>query len=470
MNPMNNRDRCSKIIQEKRLFKKCRFQAALLAVVLVCNVRPVWSQNASVRPQFPPVTSLADSLKRPGDTQLHIFYVHGMAADGPGYSDSAVLRKSICNYLKNCTTPAGQLDGREYADKDKFTLNTMPPPMSYLGEPIWKSRDSGSSEEGWNASAPFVDHWKIMRHGGSTIYVDEINWWPLVFAAKCREIIAKDASLVGPSAAYIDKCATTKPDPDPKNKGRFQSYSWIEQAEAERLEGMPARGALINRSLKNSVLDWGFSDAVLAAGPMRDLLLEGIRQLVLKSVNVAADGSRGDLVVPSPNQEFVIVSHSLGSYLIFSALDFDLTASDASPMRAWKTEFENILGRTSRVYFFANQLRLLELANLDVKTSSSMVDHLEAWGQLRHKYLISRTSSTQNDLSTPAILAWSDPSDLLSWNVPKMNSVVVTNLSVKNSIHWLWLFESPTGAHSNYASNKSVLRVIFGLSKPIETK
>jgi hypothetical protein len=76
--------------------------------------------------------------------------------------------------------------------------------------------------EGWNASAPFVDHWEFLRKDTApTIYLDEINWWPLVFAVKCRQIVAQDAELVGPSDALIKKCSSLKADKEP---GRFISY------------------------------------------------------------------------------------------------------------------------------------------------------------------------------------------------------------------------------------------------------
>jgi hypothetical protein len=445
--------------------RKDRLQGiTILAIFLACNLTPASGQDAGIRPQVQPVASLADSLKRVDstNTQLHILYVHGMADDGPGYSDSEVLRRSICKFLRNCTSAEGQSDGRQYADKDKFAVDATPPGLSYLGEQVWKSRAGGSLSEGWNASAPFVDHWKLARIGAPAIYVDEINWWPLVFAVKCRQIIAKDAALVGPSKAFIDKCSSF--NPDLRNPGRFLSYSWIEDADAQRLKAMPARGALINRSLKSYVLDWGFADAVLAVGQMQPYLLEGIRQLILKSIHVDADGSRGEAVEPSPNQEFVIVSHSLGSFLVFSALDIDLTESNTPKMQEWKRRFEKVLAQTSIVYFFANQLRLLELANLDNNAGANMIGHLETWGQLRGRYQDSSGSSTRND-SRPRLVAWSDPSDLLSWNVPELQSVLVKNQYVKNSPHWLWLFEIPTSAHGNYDKNKHVIRVMLKASE-----
>ncbi len=118
------------------------------------------------------------------------------------------------------------------------------------------------------------------------------------------------------------------------------------------------------------------------------------------------------------------------------------------------------------VYFFANQLRLLELADLDNTAKPNMVENLDAWGELRRKYLASQTATARNNLAPPELIAWSDPSDLLTWTVPDLQSVVVKNLTVKNSIRWLWLFEGPTSAHDNYATNKKVIRVMLKPTKP----
>jgi hypothetical protein len=445
--------------------KERRHQAGLLlAAVLACSQPLARAQEQSVRPEAQPVASLADSLKR-ADTQLHIFYIHGMAEEGPGHSDSEDLRKSICKYLKDCTTSEGVLDGnREYADKGSFAIDAQSPQLSYLGQPIWTSRQGGSLSEGWNASAPFVDHWKLARSGAHvpSIYVDEINWWPLVFAIKCRQIVANDATLAGPSKTYIDKCASFKPDPT--TPGRFLSYPWIEPTDAQKLKALRARAAPINRGLKSYVLDWGFTDAVLAMGQMQPYLVEGIRQVVGKSIDVAADGSRGETVERAPNQEFVIVAHSLGSYLILAALDIPESAA-AAATQAQKQRLEYVLSRISTVYFFANQLRLLDLANLANGTGENMTKRLELWGEFRNRYLASQSPSTPSHLARPHIVAWSDPSDLLTWNVPELSTVVVENRAVKNSTHWLWVLERPALAHANYATNKNVIRVMVAPPK-----
>ncbi|HEX3093402.1 MAG TPA: hypothetical protein VHW72_12305 [Candidatus Angelobacter sp.] len=360
---------------------------------------------------------------------------------------------------------AGEHDGTEYADQDEFALDAPPPPLKYLGQEIWRKDHSGGPSKEWNAAAPFVVHWKLARyHNAPTIYVDEINWWPLVFSLKCRQIVENDAALVGPSADSIKLCSTRKPDET--ENGRFISYDWIPTEDAPRLLALAHRGALVNRKLKNGILDWGFSDAVLALGPLRTYLLDGIRQLILKSVAISPDGSRGGDATPRDDQEFVIVSHSLGSYLIFAALDIRPATLKTATVQNSGDAFKGVLRRTSLVYFFANQLRLLELASLDGASDKNLVTHLEDWGTLRCEYLTASAGATQ-PCARPKIVALNDPSDLLTWTVPEqIASVEVQNVMVKNTRHWFWLIASPTKAHDNYAKNKGAVGQMLKLHKP----
>lgn len=451
-------------LQQCRLGGLAPLIALLLGAAFTCFSVALVAQTAGATSSAQPIKSLADSLQRVGGKQLHILYLHGIASNGPGDYDSWLLRKGICDFLKDCASPAGELDGgTEYADQDEFKLNAPPPTLKYLGSPVWKTDPSGSTSQEWNAAAPFVVHWKLTRSSGPAIFVDEINWWPLVFSLKCRQIIRSDASLVGPNADRIKLCSTRKSDGS--IPGRFISYDWIDTQEAHTLLALESRGALVNRKLKGGLLDWGFSDAVLALGPMRTYLLDGIRQLILKSVAISPDGSREGPAVPIADQEFVVVSHSLGSYLIFSALDINSAIPKKPSLQHAEDVYEQVLSRTSLVYFFANQLRLLELADLDGASEQDMASHLEAWGKLRCDYLKSLPGFTQT-CERPQIVALNDPSDLLTWTVPELKSVEVLNVNVKNATHWLWLIESPTKAHDNYARDKSAIRQMLRVTNP----
>src|SRR5271170_3287156 len=434
----------------------------VLTLILSCSPAtfcPAQSTPAAVvSPQSP--KSLGEELRHPESKEIHIFYIHGIGSDGPEDRDSRTLRKNICDYLKDCTTPEGTPIGEwDYADRDEFQLDASVPALEYMDEQVWKS------PEEWHAAAPYAVHFQLARSSGPALYVDELNWWPLTFSLKCRQIIAADASLVAPSKARIDTCSTREP-----NSGvaqRFKSYDWISRDEATRLRQLPARGARANRQLKSDLMDWAFSDAVMALGPLRAHILNGLRQLILKSLADAPTTFQTDAAGARANQEFVIVSHSLGSYLIFSALDMDQLTGKTTSTEQTRSELQEILKRTDLVVFFANQLRLLELVGLDGPSERNIATHLQDWGKVRCEYLKSLPSPPQ-ECKPPRIIALNDPSDLLTWTVPALGDIHVENYSVRNSTHWLWLFENPTSAHSNYATDKRAIKEM--LTSPSDEK
>ena len=195
----------------------------------------------------------------------------------------------------------------------------------------------------------------------------------------------------------------------------------------------------------------------MALGPLRPYVLGGIRQLILKSLADASSTSQAAATGAQANQEFTIVSHSLGSYLIFSALDMNqMTGKTATPEET-RNNLQEILKRTSLVVFFANQLRLLEFAGLDGPSESNIATHLEDWSRVRCEYLKSLPGAPQ-ECKPPRIVALNDPSDLLTWTVPALGDIEVDNYSVRNSTRWLGLFENPTSAHSNYATDKRAIK------------
>jgi len=220
------------------------------------------------------ISSIGESLRNAGQCPLHILYVHGIGATGSG--DSHVFQKSLCTFLRGCELPATPVPvARDYADSGEFAIGAEPPAFEYMGKPAW------TSKEEWSASAPFVDHYVLRRSDGGPVVVDEINWWPLVFPLKCRNILTGETRLAGPDKTLLDLCSQAREE-DPANPGRFRNYPWISAQEAASLKSTRPRGALINRDLKNSLLDWGFSDAMMASGSAHDLFREGMRQLFVK--------------------------------------------------------------------------------------------------------------------------------------------------------------------------------------------
>ena len=427
-------------------------RVTFLAILVASFAEISWGQVAAT-PQPQAAASLADSLKRAeaGQSQLHIFYVHGIGintskrnAGTQNFEVSEPFRKSFCKRI-SCTS--NELEGRIYANERDFAPDAAPPSLSYFDEEVWK-RDSND----WRAATPFVDRYKLISRNGTAIYVDEINWWPLVFSAKCRQIIAKEAALIGLDKKHFETCAAKAVEDSTPN--RFKSYAWITQNDIQERQQPWPKPAALNSSLKRDILDWSFADALLAVGPMEDYILEGIREVVLASVTLAE------------HQEFVIVSHSLGSYLIFSALDLEssqqgVTSSD------WQNRFDKILTQTSHVYFFANQIRLLELADLENTKNVALTTHLGRWARLR----------AQAHQDPPRLIAWSDPDDLLTWLAPDpaqakvpRHDLDVQNQPAENATRWFWLVASPGKAHVNYEQNKHVIGTIVPKPNAHQTK
>lgn len=431
------------------------------------------------------VSSIGDSLRRSGDAPLHILYLHGIGATGP--EDSLLLRQSICGYLKDCASSAGDSHGREYADQGEYALTGHPPTLTYIGSTIWKSQQE------WNASAPFVDHYVLTRKTGKSILVDEINCWPLVFPLKCRNILQEEAKLAGTDGNYLNICATLAPDIG--IPGRYDFYPWIPLSTATSLESGHSKAVVLNRKLKIHLMDWGFSDALLSVGPVHDLLIEGIRQLVVKSVAASGDQSKALAAGPGASSgldsEYMVISHSLGSFLVFSALNPSngTTGAPADDAASRTKIFSYVLGHMEQAYFFANQVPLLELAILGGETpavahdlnaplsgdrtnqassaqgsptaKSSFIADLSYWTAQRTALQKGPLDLAHAVGNLPQIVAWSDPNDPLSWQLPDIEGIDVVNLYPKNSIRWLWLFENPSAAHDNYAENKTVIHVLL---------
>jgi hypothetical protein len=459
----------------------------VLALVLI-EAPHLLSQSSNVDAQSSAHTqaaSIGDSLRRSGDAPLHILYLHGIGATGAG--DSLLIRQSICAYLKDCTSAAGDSHGREYADQGEFALNAQPPTLTYMGSAIWKSQQE------WSASAPFVDHYVLTRKTGKTILVDEINWWPVVFPLKCRNILPEEVKLAGTDGNYLNLCATLAPDIG--IVGRYDYYPWIAMGTATTLESEPSKAVVLNRKLKIDLMDWGFSEALLSVGPVHELLIEGIRQVMMKSVAASGDQAKalsaGAGFTGAKDSEYMVISHSLGSFLVFSALNSEngstiaLSGDAANRSRT----FGYVLAHLEQAYFFANQVPLLELAQLGPGSSgaahgamaplpgteveqaseaqagstvsSSFAADLANWTAKRATFQNAPGPFRHASARTQQIVAWSDPNDLLSWELPDIQGINIVNLHPKNSIRWLWLFENPLAAHDNYAKNKDVIRALL---------
>lgn len=439
------------------------------ALFLLLASFPIWGQTGSSAMASAGTQSIGDTIKNGGANEdshpIYLIYIHGINQVGAG--DSILLRKGICKYLGECSVT---YEGRVYADGGPFAIDQHPPGITYMEVPVWRT------QEEWNASSPFIDRYKMVGHDHVPIILDEYNWWPLVYPLKCKWLVPNDALLTGPAKNWIDVCsppAGNRPDPD--HPGRYLAYSWIGSAEAARLKHMSRHAALANRALKNGLMDWGIGDAVMALGPMQEILTAGIRQLLRNTIadaGVAVQTMKADDTGP----DFSVITHSLGSYLALAAIDSDWIGPQNPELAGFvmspedKITIDYFSAHATGFFFLANQLRLVELAGLSApiqvpnsspaspeppRTSSASITH---WRDAREAFLQHHFSMSP----TPQIVAWSDPNDLLSWDVPDIEGITIVNLHVRNSgFRVAWLIVSPNSAHANYGKNQKILKLIL---------
>jgi hypothetical protein len=414
----------------RREFRCVRF-LAIVSILLAAN-----ACAGRVIPDAPETyaktESLGDLLGVPGSRAIHIIYVHGMAATGS--NNSQKFREALTNHLMSTK----QLRGAAPATPETRQLLKAErwPRDAKLNEiAIW------NSEEEWNASKPFVDRYTFHRVDQSDVVVDDVNWWPLLFALKCRFILTSDADLAGTDPKLLEFCAS-KDSP---------YYPWLSEQQLQGLlnsKPTAGRGAWLNTAIKRNIMNWGLSDAAMAMGPMRAYFR--------KSMNEAFEYATQLTDQTSTNQEFVVISASLGSFLVLDAMFNDGAPTDAA---------SNVTTHNSLLYFFANQFALLDLARIEGIPSSPELAQFEAIKAAAQVNLLEAWAGAKQiglEATRPKqIIAYSDPSDILSYRVPKIKGAVVVNLYDRNEIDWFWLLANPTKAHAGHAQNPAVLKSMF---------
>jgi hypothetical protein len=369
--------------------------------------------------------SLGDLLAAGGMRPIHIIYVHGMAATGR--DNSLKFREALAAHLRAAPS---QTDTQRLLQKEP-----RPTQAAINNAPIW------NSDTEWDASKPFLERYVFRRTNASDVVVDDINWWPLLFALKCRFIVSPDADLAGADRERLEFCARTD----------SPYYPWISQPQLQELINRAPTsggGAAINVKIKRSIMNWGLSDAAMAMGPMRVYFR--------KTMNEAFDYATQLTDKASSDPEFVVISASLGSFVVLDALFNDGRPTDSA---------RQIATQSSLLYFFANQWALLDLARISGLPGSPELEQVETTRVATVNLLkVWADASRQAGLETTTpkqIIAYSDPSDILTYRVPKIDGALVVNLYDRNATRWLWLVADPTKAHTGHAENPAVLQSMF---------
>ena len=209
---------------------------------------------------------------------------------------------------------------------------------------------------------------------------------------------------------------------------------------------------LLNKDLKNQVMEEGLGDAILYLNPaFRPRMQEPILQTIHHVEKQAG-----------PHDEIVLVASSLGS-----KMTFDTVAEWAS-----EEKVQNFARRTTDIVMLANQLPLLHLANTNILLHPRKTAVKEFVGLSREQRKKRPLPSEPEDTNrfNINVVAATDPNDLLSYpldddDVKPENrddenkvKIIVSNIYAHNAWAIPFLFENPGSAHAQYDENKWLVR------------
>jgi hypothetical protein len=243
-------------------------------------------------------------------------------------------------------------------------------------------------------------------------------------------------------------------------------------------------------------IDDVLGDVILYAGKYRDKVM---RPSVQKALCYLIDGTPGSdartCANANTNDPTVVISHSLGGYMVMDAIDNELDPRGIGALDK-ETGAYKFMETTQLVYMMANQLAFLDLTTLEKYPFPASQEQLLAFqrrgasanggpGQLAQKFATEwmqiklRSSVLAHGAANGGaevssgkrqIVAFSDPNDVLSWLVQRENlefpqpvwhDVFLTNVYMSNGeLSIPGIISDPVSAHTGYMSNSRVLELL----------
>jgi hypothetical protein len=238
-------------------------------------------------------------------------------------------------------------------------------------------------------------------------------------------------------------------------------------------DSAPAKQAFAN--VAKDFIDDKLADALLYAGSYRkEVIRPSVQGALCKVTEGTWDPAKKKCTPGSYHDPTVIITHSLGGYMLMDAIKAELREGDCGGPA------EKILEYTPVIYMMANQLALLNLSTLrrDPQAPKMATADIDAvTKQFAKCWLIARATRAKSEgrLTETAplsqVVAFSDPNDILSWRVepknlnlprPNWGEVAVTNVYMSNGeFSAPGLFSDPANAHTGYFVNPTVMDMLI---------
>ncbi|WLI91187.1 hypothetical protein Q4S45_08740 [Massilia sp. R2A-15] len=226
--------------------------------------------------------------------------------------------------------------------------------------------------------------------------------------------------------------------------------------QSERTQGAcaepryPYQRYRINRLIKDRLLDDCLADAVIYLGKSRGTINGQMQAVIAKALNVAPDANN------------LFIADSLGSKMVFDAI-FKMAMN-----RTTAQEGQRIFNNTAQIFMRANQIPILALA--DTPSQQARMFSCESDGYPADPIgdLVRRQGcpgAERARVRAPLVVAFSDPSDVLSYTLAgsphaRSQPYPVIDVIVSNAPGYLGWLERPDHAHLHYDENPEVNRLI----------
>jgi hypothetical protein len=218
------------------------------------------------------------------------------------------------------------------------------------------------------------------------------------------------------------------------------------------------------------------SDAVIYAGSYRKAIRTSVEKAMCILVDGVPDNSGQSCVGGSGDATTVLITHSLGGYILSDAIA-DLSTAHPAPIQGNRQASSldagaKVMAGTNLVFMLANQLALLDTTTLntwpppapETMGPPSVANASNNFSTLRTLQRHWRDNSG-DQAHKLQIVAVSDPNDLLSYLVPPQaidsaGDTILTNVYIGTTPNILGLGASPLDAHVNYLSDVKVANII----------
>jgi hypothetical protein len=246
-----------------------------------------------------------------------------------------------------------------------------------------------------------------------------------------------------------------------------------------------AERALINRYIKEEILNQRLADAVIYLGDRKVLLRRAVKRTICKMLNGELEGEPEHEICANPRLEpdatIAVVTQSLGSKIAFDSLE-ELRDEEKRAGRTTSSAYM-FLGATSSFFMLAQQLPLLALASPPAPPGGPALTPESQPGTIGSS--IVQQSSLYKTLTLhreiPAsqrrhrleVVNVSDPNDLLSYPLPPdfqgafpdVRFVNVTKLIAHRFLSGA--FADPQQAHTGHVRDRKVMRMLVdGVQAP----